>query len=556
MKIRADLIRLYKAVHIWVGIVSGLALFIAFYAGALTMFHDPIRAWAQTATPLAPPPSWAQTPELIDKVVRAHPEAGKDYTIHLGDDVPARMSWVVYPGGQRARGVDPALWQASLDAQGQPQVAQVSAPAVAHVIDDLHQNVGLPFGHEIAAPIMGVIAALYTVALVSGVIVLLPSLVKDFFAVRNGKNQKRMWLDTHNMLGLLSLPFHLVMALTSVIFAFHDEIYMAEGPILWGATEERQLFRRPPPPPPSGEPLPLLDLHVAAQQALPDYRIVGYQVRQSPGGPQVGAIGEDVRYMGRGRFLSTVALDPATGQVRAGEQPPGPVAGYGGVVNSFFVMHFGTFGGTPIRWLYLLLGLAGAFVFYSGNLIWIESRRRRARKDGVVPEQRRDMRWLAAGTVGVCLGCVCGISAILATARWLPGWVGLQGEALDAATLQAYYAVFLGCIGRAFWRGAPRASVDLLWLGAMLTLGIPLSTLLSWALPASGGTSAALQIWGVDATALVAALVMAWLARMTARRAQHGDVDSVWSSRQPATGSSGTAGSSVPAGHIGNKIEA
>ena len=263
-------------------------------------------------------------------------------------------------------------------------------------------------------------------------------------------------------------------------------------------------------------------------------------------------MGEDVRYLARGRFLSTVALDPATGAVRADTQAPGPVAGYAGVVNSFFVMHFGTFGGTPIRWLYLLLGLAGAFVFYSGNLIWIESRRRRARQGGAWPEQRRDMRWLAAGTVGVCLGCVAGISAILATARWLPGWVGLQGEALDGATATVYYGVFVACVAWAFWRGAPRAAVDLLWLAAMLTLGTPLSTLLSWALPGAGGTGAALQIWGVDASALVAAAAMAWLAQATARRARHGDADSVWSYRDRAH----RADPALEELTVGRKIEA
>src|SRR3546814_13080360 len=76
--------------------------------------------------------------------------------------------------------------------------------------------VGLPFDHQIAMPIMGGIALLYAVAIVSGVICLLPSLVKDLFALRFGKNLKRMWLDLHNVLGLFSLPFHLIMALTSV----------------------------------------------------------------------------------------------------------------------------------------------------------------------------------------------------------------------------------------------------------------------------------------------------------------------------------------------------
>lgn len=47
---RTEIIRIYKTVHTWTGIVTGLALFIAFYAGAITMFKEPLAHW------IAPPP--------------------------------------------------------------------------------------------------------------------------------------------------------------------------------------------------------------------------------------------------------------------------------------------------------------------------------------------------------------------------------------------------------------------------------------------------------------------------------------------------------------------
>lgn len=51
MKIRSDVVRVYKDVHIWVDIIAGLLLFVAFYAGAITLFEKPLERWA---TP--PPP--------------------------------------------------------------------------------------------------------------------------------------------------------------------------------------------------------------------------------------------------------------------------------------------------------------------------------------------------------------------------------------------------------------------------------------------------------------------------------------------------------------------
>ena len=53
MKIRADILRMYKDIHSWVGITAGLALFVAFYAGAITMFESPLQNWATRPVPVS-----------------------------------------------------------------------------------------------------------------------------------------------------------------------------------------------------------------------------------------------------------------------------------------------------------------------------------------------------------------------------------------------------------------------------------------------------------------------------------------------------------------------
>ena len=117
--------------------------------------------------------------------------------------------------------------------------------------------------------------------------------------------------------------------------------------------------------------------------------------------------------------------------------------------------------------------------------------------------------------MGVCLGCVAGISLTLAAAKWLPGRV----DDMAAWHMGIYYAVFFASLAWAFARGAARAAAPLLWLAALCTLAIPVSSLLVWG---SG------QSWGVDLTALLGALALAWMARATARRVRSGPADSVW----------------------------
>jgi len=536
---RSEFIRIYKAVHTWTGIVAGMALFIAFYAGAITIFKEPLARWATppfathgTAIPLE------QAPALIAATLQAHPEVGKDFRLHLAaaEHLPRGLSWQVREGDADDHDHSSARhYSATLETDGTARIEEAQPSQLADFIDTLHRVVGLPFDTDPNRWVMGVIAALYAVALVSGVIVLLPSLVKDFFALRVGRNLKRMWLDAHNVVGIVSLPFHVVMALTAMVFAYHDGFYYIQDQLIHGGKWATAFARGGVPssttprdpaamwPPavllaavrvrsPSFEPTSLQYLNVTGPRAT--VRVWGHDpAAHSP------------RFMG-----GFVAVDPYSGKIMNADFLPGGQSLPNATVGSFFALHFGTYGGTPVQWIYFLLGLAGAWLFYGGNLLWVETRRVKASRadGGPPPAQRRDVRWMAAGTVGVCLGAVCGISLTIVAAKWLHGRVG----DLDAWHQILYYAVFFGAIAWAFRVGAARSAVHLLWLAAAFTFAIPATSLLAWLLPSLGmwahGSAATL---GVDATALAGGLGFVWMARATRQRVLNGPADSVWSAR-------------------------
>jgi len=526
---RTDIVRTYKDIHSWVGIIAGLALFIAFYAGAITMFEEPLQRWASAPTELSPPPSLERTPQLINQVLVTHPEARRSFKVHLitGPEQPARVSWET--GTRRKPG---ETYFASLAPDGTLEVTNSKPSEVAQFVDVLHQQVGLPFDHEVAMPIMGVIALLYAIAIISGVICLLPSLTKDLFALRFGKNLKRMWLDLHNVLGLFSLPFHIVMALTAVVFAFHDQFYFAQGAVQKiGAT---QIEGRGAPPPAPNAPAPQLDV---VSDVLPPAELARRVNEQMPGMTLIGMsydynaeeghhghiTGRDPRYGMRGPTYGIGEIDTQTGRIIEADYLPGKQSGWFATISSFFALHFGNFGGAPVRWSYFLLGLAGAVLFYTGNLLWIESRRKKERKAGAV-EQTPATRILGALTIGVPLGCIAGIAVTVAAAKWLP--VGLEN--LAAWHSRIYYAVFLAAVAWALVRGAAQSGTELLWAAALATALIPIASLVA---AVSNGWNHGGNTRLVDIVALAGAIAFAWMARAAHHRALNGPRDSVWSAR-------------------------
>jgi len=540
---RTDILRIYKAVHTWTGILTGMALFIAFYAGALTLFKEPLARWVAPPTPAstsAVPLEQAQ--DLISRALAAHPAAAKGFEIQLTptEQHPERMIWQEHaPGEDEHDALAGRHFSATLNADGSALVSPTRPALLGEFIDTLHRVVGLPFDNDPSRWFMGVVATLYALALVSGVVVLLPTLVKDFFALRLGKNLKRMWLDAHNVVGIVSLPFHIVMAITAVVFAYHDELYKLQDQLIhkqqlssaFGGGGSGAKAK-------AAEPRDLATL-LAPTELLARTAAVAPQLTPSAlqyvqlSGPRamVRVWGTDERAPSpryKGGFL---ALDPYSGRVLSRDFLPGQQSAASMTLASFFALHFATFGGEPVRWMYFLLALAGAWLFYSGNLLWIESRRKQPRKDTPLPTQRQDVRWLAAATVGVCLGSMSGISLSIVAGKLLHGRVA----DINIWHWLVYYAVFFASIAWAAWRGAARAAPELLGLAALATLSIPLSSALALAWPASGlwvNTSPAAL--GVDATALLGSLALAWMARASARRALHGPEASVWRAPPPA----------------------
>ena len=531
---RADYIRIYKAVHTWTGIVAGMALFIAFYAGALTVFKEPLRRWSTQPSALVQPVPIDAVQPLIVQTLAATPAAARGVTLQLegGQAIP-RLEWQVR--NPKAGDHDESAgrhYSAVLAADGSVQVSERPPSRLVEFIDVLHRVVGLPVDSDPNRWIMGVISALYFLALVSGVIVLLPSLVKDFFALRVGKNLKRMWLDAHNVVGIVSLPFHIVMALSAVVFAYHDQIFALQDKVVHQG-QWSQAFARgqgKPGDAPLRNPAEMLApsrLVQIVKDAAPGFEPAGLQYAQVTGPkPMVRVWGKNPAAVSPRALGGFAALDPYTGKLLSTDYLSGAQSTPNLLISSFFALHMASFGGAMVPWLYLLLGLAGAWLFYSGNLLWVETRRKAQRRGGDLPVQRRDTALMASATVGVCIGCVAGISLTLAAAKWLPGRV----EGIAGWHVGIYYSVFFASIVWAFARGAARAVVPLLWLAVACTLAIPASSLLGWLAPGTGAWVDR-SLLGVDVVALVGALALGWMACATARRVRSGPQDSVWSAR-------------------------
>ncbi|HBZ8062297.1 TPA: PepSY domain-containing protein, partial [Klebsiella pneumoniae] len=373
MKFSSQTLRTFTTLHTWVGLVAGFGLFVAFYAGALTLFHHDLPLWQTPGAATALPAGLDDAQYLLEDVLAAHPEARR----HVG---------MTFPGAEHPQPL--AYWQAddgSWRYAWPGQIAGSPSPpqtGLAELVNELHYSLGLPVA---GIYVMGIVSLLYGMALLSGLVIHLPRLFGDLFALRPGRNLKQLWQDAHNVIGVLSLPFHLMFAVTGALLCLVFVQMALLNPLIYDGKALQAVptaMDTAPVRDASGIPAPPGSLRVLHARALEVARAQGVAnfepaylklANAGDANATIEITGESTGTLGP---LGAVALDVATGDVLA-SQLPGQRDANHATLSAAYALHFGEFGNGVVVWLYFLLGLGGAFLFYSGNLLWIESRRKR-----------------------------------------------------------------------------------------------------------------------------------------------------------------------------------
>ncbi|ESP95016.1 PepSY-associated TM helix domain-containing protein [Pseudoalteromonas luteoviolacea] len=524
MKIRSDILRTYQSLHTWTGITAGLLLFIGFFAGSLTMFSDTINDWAT-------PPNYQldqvhsdKHELLLKQVLSQNPDSLKAVTVSY-DENSSPIHWYGQ-GSARGFSMDDQIWHGTLNEQGELVAELRHVNELSMLIDYLHRSAGIigEIGHDQAGVyVLGIAAFLYFLALVSGVIFLLPSLVKSFFALRKEKGANRFWLDSHNLVGIASLPFHIIIAITVVVFSFHDLFYGGLSQVygdkpMFGGGEKHEEVRYD-----IRELATLTEIKQTIHDYAPGYEVSSIRLSGlSSAHPSASISIISDRTLMRGPHNDYVFLNPFTLEIDSStvRNESGEQSIWAAVVTSFFGLHFGSYGGELGRWLYFVMGLGGAFLFYSGNLIWLEKRRKKQSL-----KQSRSSHFMANLTIGVSLGCAIGIAGVFAASKWLT----LTSWNINIAYMWVYYLLFFVTLAGAFVYGAARFSILSLQILAVLCLIIPTNSVIAFVLPSIGiWAPDSLGDLGIELGAVGFALASLYALKHAKRRVYHGEENSIW----------------------------
>ena len=511
--------------HTWGGLWFTWLLFTVFITGTLGVFDDAISHWMREKGKASEVASLS-APERLHAVA-----LGQAY---LAREAPQAEFWSIGLPGEDEAALR-LFWRRS---EADPVERRRLDPVTGSELgagDSRETEGGHHFVHmhfELHAGqagiwIVGAATVALLVALVSGIVVH-KKIFTDFFTFRPGKGQ-RSWLDGHNALGVLTLPFLFMIAYTGLIIFWAT--YMPAGIFARYQGDEDRLFAAltegPAPRPLQNVPAavaplpPLLERGEAAIAREASFVVVNHAGDRSAAVRIFGRFDPDAesdRLVGRGS--GSALFDGVSGET-IDVQKPNTVRG-GNVLatqRTMNALHFVRFGGYPMKWLYFLCGMAGAAMLATGAILFMVKRRKKAAGE-FGAATARVYRIIEALNVAAIAGLLLSCIGYLWINRLLP----LDLAQRPTREIQVFFALWLGCLFHAGWRAPQRAWVEQLGATAVLCLGLPLINLITtgdWLLPALLRGDA--ETAGVELTAmgfgLLALAALRHLARRSAARA-------------------------------------
>lgn len=363
-------VRFWIALHTWSSLACTLFLLMLCITGLPLIFHEEIDA--ATGDPAA--------------VVSGIAASGKDPALRPLDSVLARalaqrpgeipLYMAFYddrPLMTVTTGARPDVPVSGMHIQivnrltSEPVAEAGGGHAITEFLLQLHTDMFLGLGGELFLGGMGLV---FFVAIVSGVVVYAPFMRKhDFGILRTTRSTRLKWLDYHNLIGIVALAWMSVVALTGVINAFVTPITK-----VWQANELAAMThayagRAPLPPARYGS----VDAAMAtARRAIPGMnpQFIAFPGTAFSSGHHYGVFFQGTTPLTK-HLLTTALVDAETATLTDAR----PMPWYFKALSLSRPLHFGDYGGMPLKLLWAVLDGFTIIVLGSGVYLWIGRRR-------------------------------------------------------------------------------------------------------------------------------------------------------------------------------------
>ncbi|SHH81223.1 PepSY-associated TM helix domain-containing protein [Pollutimonas bauzanensis] len=369
----AKSIRLWYSIHKWTSLVCTAFLLTLCLTGLPLIFSDEISTWLDDDPPYAVLPAnapLADLDHLVDVAKQKYPE--QIITSAFMDDDEPQVIIGLAPSWKESEDTPDSNHWIKFDSRT-GQILEESKPAAERSMNFLTLMMRLHIDLFARLPgqlFLGLMGILFVLAAVSGVALYGPFMKKlEFGTVRKGRSSRLKWLDLHNLFGIVTLVWVLVVGFTGALNEFSTPLFA-----LWQRTDVQAMllpWQGAPPPNPK-EFSSLQEAVITAKRAVPAMTVLSVSY---PG----GRFGSAYHYLiwAKGntpltsRLFSPLLVDARTGSLTSIIKMPW----YLRALEVSRPLHFGDYGGLPLKIIWTLLDLITLVVLGSGLYLWVARRK-------------------------------------------------------------------------------------------------------------------------------------------------------------------------------------
>jgi len=366
-------LRTWSWIHKWSSLICTLFMLLLCLTGLPLIFHHEIGHL--TGTEIEAPEMPAGTPyasmdDVLATAKARHPQSHVQFVFR---DAGETGLWMV------SLGETPTATENNRVVAVDARTAEVLAEprfdeGFMYVMFKLHVDLfaGLP-----GTLFLGAMGLLLVAAIVSGVVLYAPFMRRiGFGTVRRDRSAGIKWLDLHNLLGIVTLVWAFAVGLTGVINTLGEPVIR-----LWQFDQMAEMtapYRNLPPPSRLGS----LEQSVRAATAREPGMQLGFIAfpGTSFSSPHHYAIFMRCTEPLTARLFKPVLVDARTAAVTDSRELPW-------YVKTLLIsqpLHFGDYGGMPLKILWALLDIVTIVVLWSGLVLWW--RRRKQPLELALPE--------------------------------------------------------------------------------------------------------------------------------------------------------------------------
>jgi uncharacterized iron-regulated membrane protein len=361
----ASTIRRWSAVHTWTSLICTLFLLMLAITGLPLIFHHELEHLLGEAPELRQMPAETPQLDLQQLVLAAEAHRPGEVVQYLGWDEEETYGVVTIMAA--TAGTEPnSSHTFMLDARTGEAVAMPAANGgLMMFFLRMHVDMFAGLAGKLLLAFMGL---LFVVAIISGAVLYAPFMRRLQFAeVRRRRSPRTRWLDLHNLIGIVTLTWALVVGVTGVISACADLLISA-----WRTESLAAMVAPYRDVPPLTERAPVSDVLTIAASAAPGMQadFIAFPGTRFSSEHHYSVFMKGSTHL-TAHLWKPVLIDARMLEITAVSTPPW----YMSALSLSQPLHFGDYGGRPMQILWALLDGLTILVLGSGLYLWWVRRR-------------------------------------------------------------------------------------------------------------------------------------------------------------------------------------